>query len=264
MDLFHFGFLSIRILDLIDVALVAFLLYWFYRLVRGGVAIKILVLILAVYLIWLIVKALNMQLLGSILGQFIGVGIITIIIVFQQEIRRFLVLLGSDSYLSKNKFTKQFMPLIWKKEPVEKMNFTPVIKACKSLSLQKTGALIIIAKSSELKFYINTGDVINAVLSKRLLENIFFKNSPLHDGAVIISNNYIKAARCVLPVTDIIDLPAYMGMRHRAAIGITEQTDAIAIVVSEETGDIAFAIGGNIKTKLTIEQLELAMEKELK
>lgn len=264
MELFHFGFLSVRLLDIIDISLVAFLLYWFYTLVRGGIAIKIFVLILAVYLIWLIVKALNMQLLGSILGQFIGVGILTVIIVFQQEVRRFLVLLGSDSYLSKNNFTKQFIPLIWKKEPVEKMNFTPVIKACKSLSLQKTGALIVIAKSSELKFYINTGDIINAVLSKRLLENIFFKNSPLHDGAVIISNNYIRAARCVLPVTDNIDLPAYMGMRHRAAIGITEQTDAVAIVVSEETGEMAIAIGGTIKTKLTIEQLEAAMEKELK
>jgi diadenylate cyclase len=256
MDLFKFGFLTIRLLDIIDIALVAFLLYWFYTLVRGGIAIKIFILILAVYLLWLIVKALNMQLLGSILGQFISVGIITLIIVFQQEIRRFLVLLGSDSYLSKNNFTKQFIPLIWRKDPVEKLNYTPVIKACKNLSQQKTGALIVITKNTDLKFYINTGDTINAVLSKRLLENIFFKNSPLHDGAVIIGNNYIKAARCVLPVTDNIDLPAYMGMRHRAAIGITEQTDAIAIIVSEETGEIALATGGKIKSKLSIEELE--------
>jgi diadenylate cyclase len=262
MDLFRFGFLTIRLLDIIDITLVACLLYWFYTLVRGGIAIKIFVLILAVYLLWLVVKALNMQLLGSILGQFISVGIITLIIVFQQEIRRFLVLLGSDSYLSKNNFTKQFIPLIWRKDTVEKLNFTPVIKACKNLSQQKTGALIVLTKSSDLKFYINTGDTINAVLSKRLLENIFFKNSPLHDGAVIISNNYIKAARCVLPVTDTIELPAYMGMRHRAAIGITEQTDAIAIVVSEETGDIAVAIGGKIKSKLSPEQLEELVQKE--
>lgn len=263
MELFHFGFLSVRLLDVIDIALVAFLLYWFYRLVRGGIAIKIFVLILAVYLVWLLVKALNMQLLGSILGQFIGVGIITIIIVFQQEVRRFLVLLGSDSYLSRYSFAKQFIPVIWKKEPVEKINYTPVIKACKSLSLQKTGALIVIARSTDLKFYINTGDVINAILSKRLLENIFFKNSPLHDGAVIIVNNSIKAARCVLPVTDNIDLPAHMGMRHRAAIGITEQTDAIAVVVSEETGEMAISTGGLIQTRLTIEELESHLGKEL-
>jgi diadenylate cyclase len=262
MELFRFGFLTIRLLDLIDMALVAFLLYWFYTLVRGGIAIKIFILILAVYLLWLVVKALNMQLLGSILGQFISVGIITLIIVFQQEIRRFLVLLGSDSYLSKNTFTKQFIPLIWRKEQAEKLNFTPVIKACKNLAQQKTGALIVLTKSTDLKFYINTGDTIDAVLSKRLLENIFFKNSPLHDGAVIISNNYIKAARCILPVTDNIDLPAYMGMRHRAAIGITEQTDAIAIVVSEETGDIAVAVGGKIKSKLSLEQLEAIIDKE--
>lgn len=264
MELFHFGFLTIRLLDIIDITLVACILYWFYNLVRGGIAIRIFILILAVYLLWLIVRALNMQLMGSILSQFISVGIITIIVVFQQEVRRFLILLSSNNYFSRNSLAKQFIPFFWKKEGPEKLNINPIIKACKSLSLQKTGALIVVARSTDLKFYVNTGDILDAVLSKRLLENIFFKNSPLHDGAVIIANNHIKAARCVLPVTDNIDLPAYMGMRHRAAIGITEQTDAIAIIVSEETGDIGLSIEGAIQTRMTIEELELALQKELK
>ncbi len=257
MDIFHIGFLTIRLIDLIDIAIVTFLLYKLYNLLRGGVAINIFIGLLTVYaLYWICVKILNMELLGTILGQFISLGFIALIIVFQQEVRRFLIVLGTNNILSKNNFTKQFLPWNWQNEKNPPLDITAIVKACRQMSKSRTGAIIVLAKSSQLKYFSNTGDTMDADISQRLIESIFFKNSPMHDGAIIIVNNKIKAARCVLPVTENVDLPAHLGMRHRAAIGVTEQSDAIALAVSEETGDISIAKEGQIQLNVTLDELE--------
>lgn len=265
MEIFRIGFLSVRLLDIIDILIVAFLLYKIYQLLKGGVAINIFIGIVVIYFLWwLFVKVLDMQLLGALLGQFMGVGVLALIIVFQQEVRRFLIFLGTNSFISKNSFTKQLLPWNWQLQNKSHINITPILKACSGMSKTKTGALMVITRKSDMKFYESTGDIMDAEVSKRLLESIFFKNSPLHDGAVIIADNKIKAARCVLPVTESIDLPAHYGMRHRAAIGITEQTDAIALIVSEETGQVSMVVNGEIRPNLTVDQLEDELTNELK
>ena len=265
MDLFHIGFLTVRLIDLIDIAIVTFLLYKLYNLLRGGVAINIFIGLLTVYaLYWICVQILNMQLLGTILGQFISLGFIALIIVFQQEVRRFLIVLGTNSFIARNPFTKQILPWNWQSEKKSALNISAIVKACRQMSKDKTGAIIVISKSSELKYYSNTGDSMEAEISQRLIENIFFKNSPMHDGAIIIVNNKIKAARCVLPVTENVELPAHLGMRHRAAIGVTEQSDAIALVVSEETGEISIAQEGQIRVGISIDDLEKKLTEEFK
>src|ERR1017187_4285142 len=252
MDIFHVGFLNVRLLDILDILLVAYLLYRAYGLLKGGVAINIIIAVLVIYILFLIFQhVLHMQMLGTIFGQFIGVGFIALIIVFQQEVRRFLILLGSNTFPGKSAFVKQFALWNWKSERVNDMTINPVLKACKNLSKNNIGAIIVIAKSSQLRFYTNTGDMLEADVSNMLIESIFAKTSPLHDGAIIITQNKIKAARCVLPVSENNDLPAHLGMRHRAAIGITEQTDAIAIVVSEESGEISFARDGEINLNIS-------------
>jgi uncharacterized protein (TIGR00159 family) len=263
MELFHIGFLSVRLLDLLDILIVSFLLYKAYQLLKGGTAINIFIGIVSMYMLWfLFVKIFEMQLLGAILGQFMSVGVLALIIVFQQEVRRFLVILGSSSFTGKDSFTRKILPWNWKEEQITTADLIPVIKACESMSNSKTGAILVLSRTTDLKFFENSGDAMDADLSKRLLESIFFKNSPLHDGAVIIRNNKIKAARCVLPVTDNNDLPAHLGMRHRAALGITEQSDAISIIVSEETGNISVAKNGVLENNLSIHDLELYLQRE--
>jgi uncharacterized protein (TIGR00159 family) len=263
MELFHLGFLTVRLLDLLDILIVSFLLYKAYQLLKGGTAINIFIGIVSMYMLWfLFVKIFEMQLLGAILGQFMSVGVLALIIVFQQEVRRFLVILGSSSFTGKDSFTRKILPWNWKEEQVTTADLIPVIKACESMSNSKTGAILVLSRTTDLKFFENSGDAMDADLSKRLLESIFFKNSPLHDGAAIIRNNKIKAARCVLPVTDNNDLPAHLGMRHRAALGITEQSDAISIIVSEETGNISVAKNGVLENNLSVHDLELFLQRE--
>jgi uncharacterized protein (TIGR00159 family) len=257
LELFKIGFLEVRWLDIIDVVITAFLLYKIYDLLKGTVAINIFLGIIAIYILWwLCSRVLDMKLLGGILGQFIGVGVLALIIVFQQEVRRFLILLGSKNIFKNSRIARRFFIKGFQFDSDPKTDLKPVIKACTAMSKTKTGAIIVIERKSDLNFYAETGDVLNADLSKRAIESIFFKNSPLHDGAIIISGNKIKAARCVLPVTDNTDLPAQYGMRHRAALGITEQSDAVAIIVSEETGAIAVAVDGKMETNLDPEELE--------
>ena len=246
-------FITFRWLDALDIFLVSVLLYQLYKLVKGSVAINIFVGILSIYLIWLLVKALNMHLLGTILGQFIGVGVIALIVVFQQEIRRFLLLIGTNGILGNTRW--KLIDWSGKKEVRHPLDINTFVKACKNMAESKTGAIIVLTTQSDLKFYVNTGDEINAKLSDRLIESIFFKNNPLHDGAVIVTDNMIMAARCVLPVTENPDFPANLGMRHRAAVGISEVSDAIAVVVSEQTGEIALAMEGHLKTNLNPEKL---------
>jgi uncharacterized protein (TIGR00159 family) len=227
---------------------VAFLLYQFYNLIKGTVAINIFIGIFALYLLWLVVRALNMELLGSILGQVIGVGVIALIIVFQQEIRRFLLVIGSR-YISNYSFSFSNIFSL-KAKPKPRVRISEIVKACTDMSAFKTGALITIVRGDNLDNTAKTGIIINADTSSRLLESIFFKNNPLHDGSVIIRKEKIFAASCVLPASERADLPPHFGMRHRAAIGLTERSDAIVIVVSEETGAISFAKGGDIETNI--------------
>lgn len=263
MDLFQIGFLSIRIIDIIDIFIVTFLLYKLYNLLRGGVAINIFIGLLTVYaLYWVCVKVLNMELLGTVLGQFISLGFIALIIVFQQEVRRFLIVLGTNNILTKNSFTKQILPWNWQFQKNPPLEISAIVKACRQMSKDRTGAIIVLAKSSQLKYFSNTGDLMDADITQRLIESIFFKNSPLHDGAIIISNNKIKAARCVLPVTENVELPAHLGMRHRAGIGITEQSDALAVVVSEETGEISYSREGQIRINVSPDELEKILRDE--
>lgn len=256
------AFITIRILDILDIILVAVLLYQLYRLIRGTVAINIFVGIFIVYLFWLVVKALNMELISTIFGQVIGVGVIALIIVFQQEIRRFLLILGSK-YVSNERFSFDniFSTVTLTSKP--KLDTNTLAKACRRMSVTKTGALIVLKRRSVLSAIIESGDILNADCSSRMLESIFFKNNPLHDGAVIIEGKKIVAARCVLPTSENIYLPARYGMRHLAAIGMTERNDSLVIVVSEETGEISVADAGEIKSEIKPDDLKKILDSEI-
>lgn len=250
--LFNIGFLEISWKDIIDIVLVSILLYQVYKLMKGSVAVKIFLGFLSLYLIYLIVRAAQMELLSTILGQFMSVGVLAAIILFQQEIRKFLLLVGKTTVLNRDNF---FYGLPWRKNPMKDLNITPIIEAAKNLGGANMGALIVFSKTSELKFYTDSGDLIDAVISKRLLQSIFNKYSPLHDGAVIIHNGRIKAARCILPVSDQENLPAQFGLRHRAAIGMTEVTDTLVLVVSEETGQMSIVRNGTLFHNLSTQEL---------
>lgn len=256
------NFLSFDIINLLDILLVAILLYQLYRLVQGTVAINIFIGILAIFFIWKIVEALNMDLLSGALGQFINVGIIALLIVFQPELRRFLLLIGTPEILGKFSFGRKL--LSWSgKRKIFPADLQAIVKGCKEMSETRTGALIIITTSSDLNFYIKTGEQMDAKISAKTLESIFYKNSPLHDGAVIISKGKIRAARCVLPITEREDFPAHLGMRHRAAVGITETTNALAIIVSEQTGEISLAKAGHLENGLSADKLKHRIEEEM-
>ena len=233
------AFIEIKFLDILDIFLVAFLLYELYNLLKGTVAINIFFGIVAFYLLWKLVTALEMKLLSEIFGAFISVGFIALIVVFQPEIRKFLLMLGTPGFMKskRNRF------LFWKFDvrPDIEPEIDKIIMASRNLGEQKTGALIIIANQSALEQYVETGEKIDANISESLIESIFFKNNPLHDGAMIIHQNKIRAARCILPVSANTAIPAAYGLRHRAALGVTEQSDALAVIISEETGKISFA-----------------------
>jgi len=243
------GFLNVGWIDLIDIIAVSFLLYYIYKLMKGSVAVKIFGGFLSLYLIYLVVRAAQMELLTIILGQFMGVGVIAVIILFQQEIRKFLLIIGKTTSLNRESFYKSFF--IWRRQETFQYSIAPIIDACKSMSTTSTGALIVFSRDSELKFYVDSGDKINADISSRILLSIFNKYSPLHDGAVIIYNGRITAARSILPVSENDNLPAQYGLRHRAAIGMSEVTDTLIIVVSEESGEISLARHGHMRHDIT-------------
>lgn len=247
--IFNIGFLPVKWIDLIDICLVAFLLYRLYKLLRGSIALKIFIGLLSVYFFYLIVRAAKMELISTILGNVMGVGFIAIIILFQQEIRKFLLIAGKTASSNNKSLFQKFV--FRKNNDTEKLDVSPLVEACKILGGTNTGALIVIAKSAELRLYAETGDEIEAYISKRLILSIFNKHSPLHDGAVIIVNNRIKAARCILPVSENPDLPAFLGLRHRAALGITELTDCVVLTVSEETGEVSIVRDGKLYYNLT-------------
>jgi uncharacterized protein (TIGR00159 family) len=253
-------FISIRWLDVIDILLVALLLFQLYKLVKGTVAIRIFLGILSIYLLWKLVSAMQMELLSEILGQFIGVGVLALIIVFQQEIRRFLLLVGSQSTFGSRNIVKSILKWSGQEKKDHHLNKNAIIKACFNMGKSNTGALIIIAIDTELKYHSSTGNEIDAHVSAPLLESIFFKNNPLHDGGVIIFSNRIVAARCILPISDNPEIPASYGLRHRAAVGITENSHALAIVVSEETGSISIARNGKLSNKLSMEEFRKILD----
>lgn len=258
--LFSLGFLEFQFVDIVDIILVAVLLYQLYRLMRGTAAINIFLGIVTIYFIWKLVNALQLDVLSEILGQFVSVGVIALIVVFQREIRQFLLLLGTPRFLTRKQKWLAFL-----KMDVQKSGFLQIegiVNACKELSSSQTGALIVISKKDDLFEFINTGEQIDAKISVDLIENIFFKNSPLHDGAIIIGGNRIKAARCILPITRNESFPVSYGLRHRAAVGISEINDSIAIVVSEQTGDIAYAKNGMLYTKINALALKNFLELE--
>lgn len=246
--------LNISVLDIIDIVMVAIILYQLYRLIRGTAAFSIFLGIFFIYLFWLTVKALNMELISAIIGQVISVGVIALIIVFQQEIRRFLLAIG-NRYISRNRFSfDKYFPSGNIDQSTNQL-VEEIVRAAESMAQSKTGALIAISRTSMLDIYSEGGELINAQVTDELLKTIFYKGSPLHDGAVLIQNGKIFAARCPLPSTDQTGLPAKFGMRHRAAIGLTEHTDAIVIIVSEERGKISVADAGKVHEDLTPNEL---------
>ncbi|MFC2138433.1 diadenylate cyclase CdaA [Bacteroidota bacterium] len=246
-------FIKIRILDLIDIFLVAFLMYQIYMIIRGTIAINIFMGIFALYLLWLLVKAFNMHLLSSILGQIIGVGVIALIIVFQQEVRRFLLVMGSR-YLKNKNFSIE--NIFYSKSKHEQQDvFNEIIETCFNMAKEKSGALIVLTRRSDLSSYVETGEELNAKISPSLVESIFLKQSSLHDGALIVEGKTIIAARCVLPITEKRKMHSSIGMRHRAALGMSENTDAIVLIVSEERGYVSIAIGGELERNVSRKRL---------
>ena len=253
-------FINIRILDLVDILLVAALLFTLYKMLKGTVAINIFLGLVALFLIWQLVNAIQMKLLSQILGAFISVGLVALIIIFQPEIRQFLLALGTPYFF--RRYGKKFHFLKFAFKEKTDINLDPLLVACKHMASTKTGALIVITRQNELAQFVRTGQEINSNLSSSLIENIFFKNSPLHDGAMIITANHIKAAGCILPVSKK-QVNRHVGLRHRAAIGISEVSDSIAVVVSEETGNIAYAMHGEITYLVSVQDLQEMLVEEL-
>ncbi|NQY67331.1 MAG: diadenylate cyclase [Flavobacteriales bacterium] len=254
------NFIDLGLLDIIDIFLVAILVYQLYRLLKGTAAINIFIGILSFFLLFKIVETLNMKMLRDILGTFMGVGVLVLVIVFQPELRRFLLLIGTTEIFKKGYLKNKLF--FWKEEDERAiLDVSSLCKAMQSMALTKTGALIIISGETDLKLYSSAIDLIDAKLTSGMIESIFYKNSPLHDGAVIVEDNRLIAARAVLPTSKKEDLPAELGMRHRAALGITEISDAIALIVSEQTGNISYTKKGTLVQNVTIEEMQTYLKK---
>ena len=252
---FEFG-----IKDIIDIFSVALMLFYVYRLMKESRSLNIFSGIMVFIVIWLFVSTiLSMRLLGSILDKLVSVGVLALIILFQEEIRKFLYSLGGHERIKL--LTRYFMPS--NKNEEDKEMILPLVMACMNMARGKVGALIVLERSAPLNDIADTGEKIDARISQRLIENIFFKNSPLHDGAILISKKRVKAAGCILPVSHNKDIPKSLGLRHRSALGISQSSDALAIVVSEETGNISIAIKGEFKLRLSAEELERVLAYEM-
>jgi uncharacterized protein (TIGR00159 family) len=262
MQSLDFSFLKVTPFAILDILVLAIIIYQLYNLIRGTIAANIFLGLALIYALYFIIPDTKMPLLAGILKKVADVGIIAVIIVFQQEVRRFLLLVGKNASLQRNKAWWQYF---FGKAKAEKNNYgriKPIIDACKSLKQTRTGALIVFAKYYDEQFYQNSCEVLEAKISKRLLESIFQKTSPLHDGAVVIAENKIKSASCILPLTDKLDLPAQFGLRHRAGIGVTEANEATAIIISEETGEISYAKQGRVKMNISFVELEKLLNKD--
>lgn len=247
-------FIRITIIDIIDIVLVAMIMFYVYKLIRGTHATAILSGIVLIYVIWVVVRALKMELLTSILGSITSIGILALVIIFQPELRRFLQVLGTQSRTKQKSFLGRIFDFK-SNSGLDADYLNPVVRACGDMSQSKTGALIVIQQDGNLQEVIDSGVLVDAIISASLLKNIFFKNSPLHDGAIVINKSRIVAAKCVLPSTRS-EVPLSFGMRHRAALGISEVSDAIVVVVSEETGAISVAHNGRINVGLSSTELK--------
>ena len=256
-------FFEFGIKDIVDILLVALVLYYSYRLMRESRSLNVFIGIMVFVVVWLFVsQVLQMRLLGSILDKLVSVGVIALIVLFQDDIRKFLYNLGAHQQMKR--FTSLFSSRGKDKDNKEvKEMIMPIVMASMNMSKGKVGALIVIERSVLLDEIVQTGDLIDATINQRLIENIFFKNSPLHDGAMVVSKKRIKAAGCILPVSHDLDIPKELGLRHRAAMGISQETDAVAVVVSEETGGISVVVRGNFRLRLSAEELESILTKEL-
>ncbi|MEM6686301.1 MAG: diadenylate cyclase CdaA, partial [Bacteroidota bacterium] len=255
------GFLNFGLLDFIEIILVAVLLYYIYKLVKGTAAINIFIGIVIIFVVWKTTEALEMKVLSTIFGAFIDVGILALVIVFQQEIRKFLLMIGSTNFAAKRSFIKHFRFL--KQDANVDTDIEAILEACSKMSATKTGAIIVIERNNSLEFVKDSGDTMGMDLNVPTLETIFFKNSPLHDGAIIIEGNRVTATRVILPVSKSTMIPQRFGLRHRAAVGITEKTDALVLVVSEETGQISYIRDGEFVLYKDIAALQGMLEKDL-
>ena len=254
-------FFEFGIKDVIDIFLVALMLFYIYRLMKASRSLNVFIGIMVFILVWLFVsQILEMRLLGSIMNKLVSVGVIGLIVLFQQEIRKFLYTLGAHQRI---KILVKFFSSGEKKGEEDKEAIMPIVMACMNMARSKVGALIVIERGAPLDDIVETGDLIDSNINQRLIENVFFKNSPLHDGAMVVSKKRIKAAGCILPVSHNLDIPKDLGLRHRAAMGISQTSDAIAVVVSEETGRISVAITGEFRLRLSAEELESILTKEM-
>ena len=265
MTLALLGFLQLSIADILDILLLGLIIFFLFRWIRGSSAMSIFVAIISLYVIRVLVSAFNMRLMTAIMDMVMNVGVLALIVIFQPEIRRFLIRLG-NRYMNSTQ-GRAIVNRILGKTPQTSLDnaeaVNDIAEACRRMSEEKTGALIVIAHKNPLEDVINTGDRIDAAIHRRLIMNLFFKNSPLHDGALVISGNRIVAVRCTLPITENKNLPANYGMRHKAAIGITEESDAEVIVVSEETGKISFVKGGHVTPIQNINELKLLLSEAM-
>ena len=255
---------SLNLVDIIDIVIVAILAYQIYKAVRGTNVLRIFWAVIIIYILWQLSTLFGMKLTSTILGQFISIGLILLIIVFQPEIRRFLLMVGTKTSLEGDNLMKRFR--FWKSSVSDKKNgieLDPYIQACMHMSQSKTGALIVFIRNNEVNDIVRTGERIDAKVSAALLETLFFKNSPLHDGAVLVKGNEVVAARCILPVSSNNSIDPNLGLRHRSAIGVTEQLDVVSVIVSEETGAISYAVGGVIHHDVTPVQLRHYLESAL-
>lgn len=256
-------FFDFGVKDVIDIVLVALMLFYIYRLMKESRSLNVFMGILVFIVLWLVVsQVLDMRLLGSIMDKLVSVGVLALIILFQEDIRKFLYNLGAHQRM------RTFLRIFSgndKKHDIARLKqvIMPVVMSCMSMSKKKVGALIVIQRATPLDDIVATGERIDANVSQRLIENLFFKNSPLHDGAMVIVNEKIRAAGCILPVSHDLNIPKELGLRHRAALGITHESDCLAIVVSEETGGISVAIRSKFQLRLTAEKLESLLTKEL-
>ncbi len=255
-------FIEFGLVDIIDIFLVALMLFYIYRLMRESRSLNVFIGIMVFIVIWLFVsQIIQMRLLGSILDKLVSVGVIALIVLFQEDIRTFLYNLGAHRRMKG--LMRFFSKEKGKDQKEVKESIMPIVMSCMNMSKGKVGALIVIERTMPLDDIVRTGDLIDAAINQRLIENVFFKNSPLHDGAMIISKQRIKAAGCILPVSHDLDIPKELGLRHRAAMGMSQESDALSVVVSEETGGISVAVRGEFRLRLSAEELEGILTKEL-
>lgn len=254
------GLPALRVIDVFDIAIVALIIYYIYRMARGTNVMLIFWALIIMLVAWRLADALGMRLLGAVLSAVTSVGLIALVVIFQPEIRKFLLFVGTKTQLNESLWKRmQF----WRRNMQKQggVNYEAYINACMHMSQSKTGALIVFKRQNSVDELVNTGERIDALASSALIEALFFKNSPLHDGAVIAHGNQLVAARCILPVTSRLDIDPNLGLRHRSAIGVTEQLDVLSVIVSEETGAISYALGGQIHHNVTPVELRQALER---